>query len=222
MIALLRTGGMRMPQFREVLEISEDGAFEMWRSVSMASALPSPIGRFAGHVPDKQHKALAAAAKRAAAGGSLTSVISPDSPVDRIQVDGVTATLGIHDSGEGSWSDIAKPLRALLKDLTESPDAAIALEVDGGAKLVHRGTKPLELDLSKLTIKAVQWRGGSTEAQWAGRVTDRGVESASLGWSLELPFDHGFAIRDGDRITATVTFSARDKDRLVPVSLQTP
>jgi hypothetical protein len=45
---------------------------------------------------------------------------------------------------------------------------------------------------------------------------------AEPGWKLELPFEHGFDVQPGDRVTADVTFAAHDADRVVPVGLQTP
>lgn len=222
MITFSRAGGMRAPQFRESLEIADDGSFEMWRSVSMASALPSPVGSFAGSLGPAQLKAVKAAAMQAAAAGPMKATVTPDSPVDRIQVDGVAATLGIHNAADGPWKAIVALLRALLKDLTDHPLAAISLQLDGGARLEHHGSEPLELDLSKLTIKATHWRDRDSEGQWTGTLADSGKVSAGAGWSLELPFDHGFELKAGDRITASVTFSAQNKDKMVPVGLQTP
>ena len=45
---------------------------------------------------------------------------------------------------------------------------------------------------------------------------------ATPGWRLELPFEHGFKVRAGDRVTANVTFAAHDGKELVPVSLHAP
>jgi hypothetical protein len=224
-IALSRTGGMRLPQFDEVLEVDGDGVFNMWRSVSKASELPSPIGRFAGSVTDAQKEALGAASKRAAGEGSRTWLVSPDSPVDKFEVDGVNATLGIHHQGEGAWQDLAALVRPLLRELTASPLAAIALEVDGGAKLVHQGTEPLTLDLSTLTVRADHWRDSQSLARWTApspSATTHGEVVAKPGWKLQLPFEHGFDVQPGDRVTADVTFTAHDGNRLIPVGLQTP
>jgi hypothetical protein len=221
-IALLRTGGLRLPQFHEVLEIAGGGKFRMWRSVSKASSLPSPIGRFAGRVADEEHKALSEAAKRAAGEGSRTWLVTPDSPVDVFDVDGASATLGIHDPGEGAWKDLAGLVRPLLGELTASPLAAIALEVDNGATLVHVGTEPLTVDLSTRAIQAVHWRDGQSEARWTASETGPGEVVASPGWRLALPVEHGFKLRAGDRLTVQVTFAAHDGERLIPVSLQTP
>jgi len=225
MIALSRTGGMRLPEFHEVLEVDGDGVFKMWRSVSKASELPSPIGRFAGSVTDAQKEALGAASKRAAGEGSRAWLVSPDSPVDRFDVDGVNATLGIHHPGEDAWKDLAALVRPLLRELTSSPLAAIALEiVDGGPKLVHQGTEPLTLDLSTLTVRADHRRAGQSLARWTAPspATAQGEVVAKPGWKLDLPLEHGFDLKPGDRVTADVTFVAHNGDRLIPVGLQTP
>jgi len=221
-IALARTGGMRPPQFDEMLQIDDDGLFRMWRSVSKASGLPSPVGRFAGRIDGAQRAALSAAAKRAAGEGSRTWLVSPDSPVDTIDVDGVSAKLGIHHGGEGAWQELVALVRPLLRELTSSPLAAIALEVNGGAKLVHQGTEPITLDLASLTVRADHWRDGQSLGRWTAPAAAHGEVVAEPGWKLELPFEHGFDVQPGDRVTADVTFAAHDADRLVPVGLQTP
>jgi hypothetical protein len=224
-IALSRTGGLRLPQFHEVLQIDGDGAFSMWRSVSKASDLPAPIGRFGGRVASAQRAALDDAANRAVAEGSRTWLVTPDSPVDTFDVDGVTAKLGIHNPGEGAWKDLAQLVRPLLRELTASPLAAIALEVDGGAKLVHQGTEPLTLDLSALAVRADHWRDGQSLTRWTPSSSPAAVQgevAAQPGWNLELPFEHGFDMQPGDRVTVDVTFAAHDGERLIPVGLQTP
>lgn len=222
MIAVRRTGGLRLPEFFELLEVADDGTFSMWRSVSMAAPLPSPIGRFAGHLPVPQLNALSAAAKRAAAEGSRTWLVSPDSAVDQFEVDGARATLGIHDPGEGAWEAFAALVRPQLTKLTASPLAAIALDVSGNPALVHHGREPLTLDLSDLKVRIVHWRDGQSVGRWTGTETDKDDVAAGPGWRLPLPFEHGFILEAGDRLSVQTTFAAFDGDRLVPVSLQTP
>jgi hypothetical protein len=221
-IAVHRTGGFRPPEFSELLEVADDGTFQMWRSVSMAAPLPSPIGRFAGRLPAPQLSTLSDVAKRAAAEGSRTWLVSPDSPVDRFEVDGVTATLGIHDPGDGAWESFAAMVRPLLGELTASPLAAIALDVTDGPALLHQGSGPLTLDLSHLAVRIVHWCEGESQGRWTAPETDRGEVVAGPGWRLPLPSEHGFALEAGDRLTVQATFGAFDGDRLVPVSLQTP
>jgi len=221
-IRFSRAGGMRLPQFHEVLEIDKAGTYRMWRSVSKASALPAPIGRFAGRVAEAQLDALGEAAARAAGVGSGAWLVRPDSPVDTIDVDGAEATLGIHDEGDGAWETLVGLVRPLLKELTASPEAAIALDVDGGATLVHLGTQPLPVDLSTVELRAVHWRDDEALAEWSATISEPDEVAARPGWRLALPFQHGFDLEADDRLTVGVTFAVHDGDRLVPVGLQTP
>jgi hypothetical protein len=213
---------MRMPQLDESLDIAADGSFSMWRSVGSASPLPSPIGSFAGRLSPEQSLELSAAAEQAAAAGSQTRLVSPDSPVDRLRVGDAEATLGIRDLGEGAWRTLAALVRPLLKELTTSPVAAIDLDVGDEAKLVYEGSESLQVDLATLALEAVQWRGDDAVARW--KAQDHAEEEliAGPGWSRELPFDHGFELQEGDRISVRATFAARRGERWVPVSLQTP
>jgi hypothetical protein len=220
-IRLLRSGGLRQPRHHEVLEIVDDGTFTMWRSVSMGTPLPAPIGRFAGRVAQTDLQALTEAAQRAAAEGSRKWRVTPDSPVDRFEVDGADATLGVRDAGDGAWQALAGLVRPLLGELTRTPVAAIALQVDRGATLVHQGTEPLRLDLSTLAVRADQWRDDQLEATWMSTPkATSGEVVAESGWRLDVPFEHGFDLRPGDRVTANVTFAAHDGAQLIPVSLQ--
>jgi hypothetical protein len=213
---------MRLPQLDEVLEIADDGSFSLWRSVSTAASPPSPIGSFAGQMTEEQWSELDAAGQKAVAEGSRTWVALPDSPIDRLQVGAAEATLGMREPAEGAWATLAALLRPLLADLTSSPRAAIALEVDDGARLVHRGHEELKVDLSDLALEAVQWRGDDAEARWAAQPPSEGKEVLGPGWTKELPLDHGFELQDGDRLSVAVTFRVRSGKRWVPVSLRAP
>jgi hypothetical protein len=221
-IRLSRAGGLRPPLFCEVLAVRDDGSFDLWRSVSMASTPLSPIGRFGGTVDEAARAELSDTAERAAAEGSRSWTVTPDSPVDTIDVGDVRAVLGLHDDGEGAWKDLAALVRPLLADLTSSPLGAIGLTVDGEPALEHLGTEPLRLDLSGLTVRADHWRDGGSEARWSSTDAGQGEVEATPGWRLVLPFDHGFDLRPDDHVTVQVTFAAHDGDRLVPVSLQSP
>lgn len=224
MITFRRTGGLRLPQFDESLEIADDGGFTMWRSVSKAAALPSPIGRFRGQLPAEQARAIGSAAEAAAAEGARTWPILPDSPVDRIVVGAAEARLGMREPAEGAWADLVASLRPLLKELTAHPAAAIALEVDGGAgaRLVHLGPDELRIDLSELSIEAVHWWSDEAVGSWDTNAPGGSELTVGPGWSLALPFGHGFELHEGDRVAVQVAFAAYDGDRWIPVALQTP
>jgi hypothetical protein len=220
-ISLTRTGGLRPPPFDERLTVAADGTFTMWRSVSMASSLPSPIGSFAGRLDEANLAEIVTAAEAAAAEGSRTWTITPDSPVDVIEVDGANGTLGLHDGGEGAWAVLAALARPLLGTLTAQPLAAVALDLEGGAALTHLGAAALRLDLSALAVRVDQWRDGEFQHRWTAAPGDLGVVEAGPGWRLALPFDHGFALGPADRLLVHASFAAHDGSRLVPVGLQT-
>jgi len=131
----------------------------------------------------------------------------------------VSATLGIHDAGDGAWAALIQVVRPLLADLTRSPLAAIALH---DAELVHQGTDALRLDLSSLAVRAVHWRDSDSLGTWNGQVPDLGDDvEAGPGWRQALPLDHGFALQPGDRLAVRATFDAFDGEESVPVSVQT-
>ena len=211
---------MRPPLFREILTIEGDGSFTMWRSVGMAASLPSPIGRFGGSLDDDELAALLAAVKQAQSEGSRSWTVAPDSPEDRIEVDGVEATLGLHDQGDGAWKELLGRLRPLLGELTYSPRAAIKLEVGDDAVLVGQGPEALKIDLSRLSVRADHWRDGESLGSWEASDQDLGAVETGPGWQLRLPFEHGFDVGPGDRLIVRVGFAAYDGDELVPVGLQ--
>ena len=139
--------------------------------------------------------------------------------MDRLEVLGAEAILGMRDAGEGAWRELLGLVRPLLDELTSAPLAAIALQLNTRATLVHQGTEPLRLDLSDLAMRANQRRDGLSEATWSAPPADYGEVVATPGWRLELPFEHGFEVRSSDRVTADVTFAAHDGNELLPVSL---
>ena len=134
-------------------------------------------------------KALTEAAKRAAAEGSRKWRVIPDSPVDRFEVSGAEALLGMRDPGEGAWQELIGLVRPLLDELTRTPLAAIALQLDGGAALVHLGTEPLRLDLSDLAVRANQRRESLSEASWSA------PRRSTVRWSHRPGVAPGAAVR---------------------------
>lgn len=221
-ILLRRTGGLRLQPLDETLEINDDGSFSMWRSVSAASRLPSPVGRFAGRLSNEQRATVEAAADTAASEGSRTWRVVPDSPVDRVRVHTAEAVLGMRDKGDGAWAALLAGVRPLLHELTGSPSAALALEVGGGARLVHVGHDELQVDFAALAIEAVQWRGDDSVSRWNTVAASPDEVTVGPGWTKDLPYDHGFDLAPGDRIAVNVTCSLNDDERWVAVSLQTP
>lgn len=225
MIRYARSGGFRPPRDREILTIEEDGSFTMWRSVGSAVQPPSPVGRFAGQLDAPTLESLKASVKAVALEGDLAIKPKPSSAVVNIETDRVKARMGIHDEPVGSWAELAESLKGLLGKLTNSPVAAITLDVDEGgryARLIHLGQQPLLLDLSQLEVRAVLWEGHMKVGDWSTSSGDSGGNgqiSAELNWEMNLPFDHHFDLAGEQTVVAYVTFSISHEDRFIPVKL---
>lgn len=223
-ISYQRSGGRRPPRDNESLQIADDADFTMWRSVGAATYPATAIGRFAGRLTSDVHEALAKECAGAAGAGNLTLTPKPDGALETITVDSVRASLGANDDPTGPWEPLVTHLRQLLGDLTAQPRAAIAahIEPDGAsARLVHLGTEQLRLDLTALTVRAVLWRNYTTLGDWRAPNAGRpGETTAAPGWSLDLPFDHGFTIPEGTSVRVYVTFGAFNDAVLVPVSVE--
>jgi hypothetical protein len=200
-VRLRRLGGRVPPPDNEHLDVAPDGEFSMWRSTNTGVA-----GRFAGRLDPEELAGLQAEARQASVAGDLEVQPFPDASIETVEVQGARAELG-RDT-DGPWAPLVGRVHRLLDELTAAPLAAIALEVDRDgrrARLVHRGSRPLWLDLSGLSSRAVlwgpnwwllqDWRSGSGEdgaAEEGGGATARGRVEAGPSWSMELPFGHGF------------------------------
>ena len=229
-ISYRRTGGWKPPQDNERLDIQDDGIFTMWRSVGWATNPATPVGRFAGRLSEGELTTLQREASSAAQAGDIQIMITPDAPVEAIQVGGAKAVLGANDQPGGAWGPLVEHLRRLLAELTASPRAAVSVQVsDDGkkARLVHLGDEPLRLDLSTLSVRAVLWEDYDRLGDWSAppRAAGDGHLSdvrAGPGWSVDLPFSHGFEVRPGSAVVAYVNFVAYDGHEPVAVSLQSP
>lgn len=106
MIYYLRQGGlMPGPQHEE---IRVDGAlFTMWRSVSIASRPPSPIGRFGGRLNSGREASLAEAALAAEKAGDFVVTPKPDAVVESVELGGGGAAGGRARPGGGTLGTIA-------------------------------------------------------------------------------------------------------------------
>ena len=215
-------GGRRPAPAHERLEISDDGAFTMWRSLSTMSTPPSAVGRFAGSVPADALRQIQQAASEASGAGDLAQPVPPDGAVQVVQLDGATARVGAHAEATGAWGTLLGLLRELLGTLADQPLAVVAVEVAkdaSRASLRHLGTVPLVLELAGAVVRVVVWRDGAKAGDWrSGPIGDAKVE-ASAGWSLELPFDHSLALHAGDKTDVYVTFGADDGGHAVRAQL---
>jgi hypothetical protein len=228
-ITYRRAGGHMPPPDRELLTIQDDGSFTLWRSVNTPAC-----GRFAGQLTLDQWNALQAEGAAAAQAGSMARPILPDSAIETIQVGDSVARLGHTDTPDGAWGNLVTHCRSLVTDLLDAPQAAVVLEVApgaAGARLVHRGGRPISVDLSRLAVRAVLWGGYYEQRgnwQWAAplapgargeRGTGPGRVEAGPGWSLDLNFAHGFTPGADEVVHTYVTFSVFDQEGLVDVSL---
>lgn len=219
-----QVGGRRPAPVREILEISNDGAFQMWRSVNAGkAAAPIVVGSFAGSLAPEAVRELAAELAGARSASNLNLTPAPDGPVEFIEFDGVHASLGRNQQAPGAWGPVIDRLRRLLGDLTRDPRAAIALEVtrDGVAgRLVHRGNQPVRVDLDALAVRAVLWDDLTKLGDWRSPTSARfGRLTVSPGWSLNLPLDHHFDVSGGRTVDVFASFLLYDGRDAIPVWL---
>jgi hypothetical protein len=220
-----RTGGRRPPPDNEGLRIEDDGSFTMWRSISPA------IGRFAGTLAPAELSKIKTEVQAAAATGDLTKPPARDGSVEGIDIAGARATLGSNDYAEGPWGVLIEHLRKLLGELISKPQAAVGLDVkpDGtSARLVHMGEKPLAVDLSNLSVRAVLWGPGyrklgdwnSNEDNGSAAPSGPAQVEAAGSWSAPLPFGHGFALGKNKVLHVYVNFAVAENGKRSDVTAQ--
>jgi hypothetical protein len=238
---LRRLGGRVPPADNEHLDVAKDGGFTMWRSTNTGVA-----GRFAGRLDGDELAALVEDARAAAAAGDLDVQPFPDDALERVELDGARAEMGGASQVGGAWAPLVARLHRLLDELTDQPLAAVALQVERGgrgAALVHRGSRPLNLDLSRLASRAVLWgpnwwlledwrwgaaAPGGADQKAGGQAPGRAGQEAGAaagpvvagpGWSRELPFGHGFEPGPDRMIQAFAELIVVERDLPVQVGL---
>ncbi len=216
-VTFSRTGGRGLPPESEFLEIADDGSLAIQRS----SGTPR-VGRFGGHLAEAELKRIRELAVAADATGSIDAIQPPDSSLVTVTVGDATARFGDGAPPPGPWSALAEALGSLLDGRLDEPIAAIELVVgDRGhaARLEHRGTEALVVDLSDLTVRAVLWKGYyELEGEWQSEVGRRAEPTrAEHGWSIGLAFDHGFELGEGRTLHASAAFGLVENDRSQPL-----
>lgn len=214
-----RIGGRVQPPDNEGLQVENDGSFTMWRSIAPA------VGRFAGKLSADDLSRLKMEAAKVAAQGDVTRQPTMDGSAERFEVEGATATMGSDDYVEGPWGDLTMDVRRLLGELVSKPEAAVGLEVgkDGRtARLVHLGDKPLEVDLSTLSVRAVLWgRGFQKLGDWsAPGKSAPGVAEAAGSWNAPLPFDHDLKPGKNKVLHVYVTFAVSENGQRADVRVE--
>ncbi|WAX58135.1 hypothetical protein M6B22_05040 [Jatrophihabitans cynanchi] len=191
--AWFRQGGPAVPRDSESLGVDDDGTFSLWRAVGAVAA-----GFFSGRLAEAERDALAEAAEAVQRAGDLSVPLVPDAAAETISAGVRRADLSADADVDPPWRDLVGRLRRLADDGLRAPVAAIALEVsaDGqAARLVHRGTDPVGVDLGTLALTATLWRGWYQPAgTWTAPPPVPGPVTAGPGWAFALPFAHGLEL----------------------------
>ena len=215
-VRLFRTGGFPPPANEKVVTV-DDGRLAVWRSTDVSTA-----GSFVGQLSPAESEAIQALARRCVEAGDLTEAPAPDAAIDTLMLDGAKAEVGHLDRPDGPWGALLDLLRPLF-DRTDQPHAAVGLVVapaGDGASLRHLGSEVLRIDLSKLRVAAgLRAPAGEVAGAWDNApAADSGVIDAGPGWTLELPFDHGFATNTGT-VTARVGLVIYEREHPVDAEL---
>lgn len=201
LVRFRRRGGMPPPDW-EVLEITVGGAFRLWRSVMRPSVGSGWAGRFIGTLPGDGLRALTHALSGCTGSTGASGPPPADSSIDTFRCEGGELTIPADASAPPAWQQATTLLRGFLDSLTGHPLAAIGLDFHEGARMVHAGSAPLELDLSNGTVRVIHRDGDAIAGQWSAPLGGPRTEIADPGWSLLLPFAHGFP--EGARLTVSV------------------
>lgn len=197
----------------EWLEI--DGtSFRSWRQVSATA-----VGHFGGELTDDEAGQVAAVVHACeAAEPAPPTTPRPGAAMIQVDIDGTSVSYGSGSPPPGPWTDLDRVLSSLCDAVVDRPTAAIAIEVDGPqARLEHRGTDPIHVDLGEASFVAVAWKGWYEEAgRSEGLIGGTGADAAP-GWSVEIPI--GELPADGTTVHVTVRFSIGSGTDATPVEL---
>jgi hypothetical protein len=177
-LRLVITDGSQTPAVAESVEVSGDGGISGWRSVSEGG-----VGWFAGVLPPGELAEL-----RALIGSDRPPAPAapppPDSGQEMLELAG-TDPVAI----AGVESPLATAARALLTRLTDFPQAAVSVSHPSPAvaRLSHRGTEPISIDLSAVEWRETAWRGYYESAgDWSGIAAGPPEVEALPGWSYDF------------------------------------
>lgn len=159
MIRLHRVGG-RPPVDDELVEVADDGSVSVRRTISRAASPPGPVGRFGGQLKAGVAKRIRDEAAVAAGAGNVDLPLPAGAARDDLEVAGGRAVGPAGAAMPARWSGLSTSLRALLTSFASHPVAAVEGIVTGASalELVHLGSEPLDLDLSRLIVRASTWR----------------------------------------------------------------
>jgi hypothetical protein len=214
-----RTGGMGVPPEAESIAIGDDGAIDLRRT----SGTPA-VGRFGGRLSADEVARLRSLAEAAAVTGSVNVTTIPDASLVVVSAGEATARYGDGAPPPGPWAELGNELADLLDRRLDDPVAAIELvivEDERTARLEHRGSEAVAVDLSGLAVRAVLWQGYyELAAEWTSSLAP-GADArttAEQGWSVDVPFEHGFELGPGRTLHASAMFGLGvDGGPVVPV-----
>ena len=190
-LRLVTADGSRKPAVAESVEVGDDGTITGWRSVSAGG-----VGWFAGRLPEDMTAGVRALVDAATSGPPPAASRRPDRAEEVLELD-ATGPVSIAGLGRGDddWTRLALAARLLLNRLTDFPRAAVTVSYEDGARLTHRGTDPLRIDLSAITVTATRWQGHYEPAgDWSGTAEGPGEIEAGPGWAYDVPV----ALEGGD------------------------
>jgi hypothetical protein len=187
----VRTNGRLRPAEAESVGLSADGLISGWRTVST-----SAVGSFAGTLPGAETQALQDLIDAVAGAPPPDGPPPPDAATESVEIAGrePVSIAAVRGPDESAWGRLATAARDLLERLTDHPLAAVGLAPAAGhARLEHRGTERLELDLASVQLRVNAWRGYYEPAgEWSATVAGPGRVVAGPGWfhdfDLEPPF----------------------------------
>lgn len=215
----VRTNGRLQPAEAESVELSTDGRISGWRTVSSHA-----VGSFAGTLPDTESEPLRKLIASVAGSAPRTDPPPPDAATESLELDGAEpiSLAAVLDDDTSSWGRLAAAARQLLDRMTDFPLAAVGVApIDGHARLEHRGTEPLELDLSSVELRVTAWHGYYEPAgDWSGTAAGPGRIGAGPGWFHDFALEPGFPIEGPDlTVHLRADFSILAGERLIPVAV---
>jgi len=192
-VVVFRREGGTAPPDHEVLRVTGDGRFTLWRSIGRSTRPPTPIGRFAGTVPAARWASLAAALDACRGAEAIELELPADAAREKVVLGRRTSTWADDATPPPPFAALAVEARRLLGELTAMPQAALAVPGVSSPELRHLGTEPLELDLSGAAVRVVHWEEDRVVGDWRAPLDGPRSVTAIPGWVFPLPFDHPFA-----------------------------
>jgi hypothetical protein len=219
-LRLVVADGRQSPAVAESVELADDGAITGWRSVSDAA-----VGWFAGRLPAGE-LAQVGALVEAVGAPPPQAVAPPDAAEEVLELD-ATGPVGIAGmgAGTGDWPSLAAASRRLLDRLTDFPRAVVAVRhpAPNLARLAHRGTDPVRVDLGTVAVRATRWRGYYEPAgDWSGVVEGPGEVEARPGWTFDVPLGLAVDALDGAGIVVhlAIDFAILSGSTRIPVRVK--